>query len=91
MSFKINVENFEGPIDALLQMIEKRKMTISDISLAEIADDYIHFIQKLENESLSNMTHFIFVFMIMRQGLRRAICVVMRLRPTISIYLSMDA
>ena len=61
MSFKIQIENFEGPIDALLQLIEKRKMTINDISLVEITDDYIKFVQGLENESLSNMTHFIFV------------------------------
>ena len=61
MSFKIQIENFEGPIDALLQLIEKRKMTINDVSLVSITDDYIHFIQGLKHESLSNMTHFIFV------------------------------
>lgn len=61
MKFKIEIENFEGPIDALLQLIEKRKMPISDISLADICDDYIHFIKSLDSESLSNMTHFIFV------------------------------
>ena len=52
MSFKIQIENFEGPIDALLQMIEKRKMPISDISLANITDDYIRFVGSLESESL---------------------------------------
>jgi len=61
MSFQINIENFEGPIDALLQLIEKRKMPINDVSLAQITDEYIRCIRDLENESLSNMTHFIFV------------------------------
>ncbi len=61
MKFKVTIENFEGPIDALLQLIEKRKMPISDISLADICDDYIHFVKSLDEESLSNMTHFIFV------------------------------
>lgn len=61
MDFKIKIENFEGPIDALLFMIEKRKMTINDISLATIADDYIQFIKNLEHDSLSNITHFVFV------------------------------
>ena len=61
MSFHLKIENFEGPIDALLQLIEKRKMSISDVSLARIADEYIHFVQSLEEESLSNITYFILV------------------------------
>jgi segregation and condensation protein A len=61
MSFSVQIENFEGPIDALLQLIEKRKMSISDVSLADIADDYIKFVQSLEEETLSNTTYFILV------------------------------
>jgi segregation and condensation protein A len=60
-TFQITTEQFEGPIDALLQMIEKRKLPINDISLADITDDYIHFVQSLGDESLSSKTHFIFV------------------------------
>lgn len=61
MSFEIKTEYFEGPIDILLQLIEKRKMTINDISLVEITDDYINYINSIENQSLINMTHFIFI------------------------------
>ncbi len=61
MRFHLQMENFEGPIDALLQLIEKRKMPISDISLAKIADDYIQFVQTLEENSLSDITYFILV------------------------------
>lgn len=60
-TFQITTEQFEGPIDALLVMIEKRKLPINDISLATITDDYIQFVQELDNESLGNKTHFIFV------------------------------
>jgi len=60
-AFTVTIENFQGPIDALLQMIEKRKMPINDISLADIADEYISFMQNLDRASLSNTTHFIFV------------------------------
>lgn len=61
MDFKIKIENFEGPIDALLQMIERRKMAINDITLADIADEYIRFIKDLDYGSLSSVTHFVFV------------------------------
>lgn len=60
-SFTITIEDFNGPIEALLGMIEKRKMPINDISLAEITDDYIHFVSSLDAESLSNKTHFIYI------------------------------
>jgi len=60
-TFTVTTEKFSGPIDALLKMIEKRKMPINDISLAEITDDYIRFVQRLEDDSLSQRTHFIFI------------------------------
>lgn len=60
-AFKITIENFEGPIDALLQMIEKRKLPINDISLVNIADDYIKFVSSIETVSLSERTQFIFI------------------------------
>ncbi len=59
--FTVTIENFEGPIDALLQMIEKRKLPVNDISLADITDDYIRFVASLDDESLSNKTHFIYI------------------------------
>ncbi len=62
MFFQVQTESFEGPIDALLQMIEKRKMAISDISLSEITDDYLRFVQNLSyQQNLSNITHFIMI------------------------------
>lgn len=60
-SFTLSIENFEGPIDLLLQMIEKRKMPINDISLALIAEEYLSFLQNLDEISLNEKTHFIFV------------------------------
>lgn len=39
--FSVAVGTFEGPFDLLLTLIEERKMHISDISLAAIADDFV--------------------------------------------------
>ncbi len=39
--FKVKTHVFEGPLDVLLDLIEKRKLMINDISLAKVADDYI--------------------------------------------------
>ncbi|PIT96738.1 hypothetical protein COT82_01680 [Candidatus Campbellbacteria bacterium CG10_big_fil_rev_8_21_14_0_10_35_52] len=60
-SFKIKTEVFEGPLELLLSLIEKRKLFINDISLAQIADDYIEYINKQENFPMTSVADFILV------------------------------
>ncbi len=43
--FHIKQESFEGPIEVLLELIEKRKLFVNDISLASVTDDFISYIQ----------------------------------------------
>lgn len=43
--FHIKHESFEGPIEVLLELIEKRKLFVNDVSLASVTDDFISFIQ----------------------------------------------
>jgi len=59
--FKIQTEHFEGPLDLLLSLIEKRKLLINDISLAKVADDYISHIENQESFSLDQTSHFILI------------------------------
>ena len=40
----ISLEKFEGPVDLLLQLIEKDKLSITEISLAKITDQYLNYI-----------------------------------------------
>ena len=44
-TFQIKTEVFEGPLDLLLSLIEKRKLFINDIALSKVADDYIAYLQ----------------------------------------------
>jgi len=60
--FKIKTEEFEGPLEVLLSLIEKRKLLINDISLATVTDEYIAFINGAEQKkSLQDKTHFIVI------------------------------
>ncbi len=52
---------FEGPLDTLLSLIEKRKLFINDISLAQVADDYIAYIRSLEDFPIADSAHFILI------------------------------
>lgn len=45
MSYAVKLEQFEGPLNILLQMIELDKLDISDVSLAKVTDDYIKLIE----------------------------------------------
>lgn len=51
--FKVNVGDFEGPMDILLRLIEERKLHISQVSLAAVADNFIAHISNLETRSPS--------------------------------------
>lgn len=59
--FHIKTESFEGPLDLLLSLIEKRKLFINDISLSQVADDFIAFIQSKEDFPTDQTAHFILV------------------------------
>lgn len=41
MPIEVKTAVFEGPLDLLLELIEKRKLLINDISLAAVADEYL--------------------------------------------------
>lgn len=59
--YNVKTEVFEGPLDALLGMIEKRKLLINDISLATVAQDYIEYVKTLEHFPLADSAQFILV------------------------------
>ncbi len=40
----LTIDNFEGPLDLLLDLIRKKKMDILEISLIEVADQYVDFV-----------------------------------------------
>lgn len=59
--FKVKVGEFEGPLDLLLDLIEKRKLHISDISLSQVTDDYINYVKALQEFSIPGIAHFVLV------------------------------
>ncbi len=56
---KIKIENFEGPLDLLLHLIEKNKMQITDIKISIIADEYLALIDELEDEKMNELSEFV--------------------------------
>jgi segregation and condensation protein A len=61
MSFLVKQQSFEGPLDLLLSLIEKRKLFINDISLAKVADDYIAHVRQFEQFPIGDSANFILI------------------------------
>ncbi|HZS42883.1 MAG TPA: ScpA family protein [Candidatus Paceibacterota bacterium] len=59
--FAIKTEQFEGPLDLLLNLIEKRKLLINDISLAKVTDDYLGYLKNLPQFSIPESANFILI------------------------------
>lgn len=57
----IKLEQFEGPLDLLLQLIEDRKLDITRLSLAEVADQYIAFLYSQDTTTLEHLADFLVV------------------------------
>lgn len=60
-AYKLQKPYFEGPLDLLLDLIEKRKLFINDISLSEIADDYIAHVERLSDFPVSDTANFVLI------------------------------
>ena len=57
--YTIKMTNFEGPLDLLCHLIDKNKMDIYDIKISEIADQYIEYINAMEEENLEITSEFL--------------------------------
>lgn len=58
-AFAIKTETFEGPMELLIELVEKRKLLINDISLAAVTDEYMQTVSAMQELSLPNTSQFI--------------------------------
>lgn len=56
---KYHLESFDGPLDLLLTLIQKNKVSIYDIPIVEITDQYLEAIKGIEDSELDNTGEFI--------------------------------
>ncbi len=59
--YALKLENFEGPLDLLIHLIDKNKMDIYDVKLSEIADQYIEYINEMEKQNLDITSEFLVI------------------------------
>jgi len=61
MKTAITLEKFEGPLDLLLELIEKEKLPITEIALSEVTEQYITYLDTLEERHPDEIADFLVV------------------------------
>lgn len=61
MSFIVKLEQFEGPLDLLLELIQREKLEITQISLAKVTNSYLGYLKDSLNISSDNLSDFLVV------------------------------
>lgn len=59
--YQTNLEQFQGPLDLLLQLIEGQKLDISQVALAQVTDQYLGYLDKLENIAAEELADFLVI------------------------------
>ena len=57
--YAIKIDNFEGPLDLLCHLVDANKMSIYDINLSEITDQYIDYLKEQEKLNLEIASEFL--------------------------------
>jgi segregation and condensation protein A len=61
VAFSVTQQHFSGPLDALLSLIEERRLSITEVSLAEVTDAYLAYVEQLPELPLGETAQFILV------------------------------
>jgi len=59
ISYTVKTQVFEGPLDLLLELVTKRKLFVNDVSLSQVTDDFIKYIEKHEEFPIGESAEFI--------------------------------
>ena len=52
MELKVKIDNYSGPLDVLLDLAKLQKVDLTNISITQLADQFIDFIKKAQNINL---------------------------------------
>ncbi|MBI2021155.1 segregation/condensation protein A [Candidatus Giovannonibacteria bacterium] len=59
--YEISLEKFSGPLDLLLNLVQEEKLSINEISLAKVAEQYISYLKTLEDMPKEELASFLVV------------------------------
>ena len=57
--YSVRLESFEGPMDLLMHLIDKNKIDIYDIPIAELTEQYIEYLDQFREFNMDIASEFI--------------------------------
>ena len=57
--YAIRLDNFEGPLDLLCNLVDKNKMDIHEVNISKITDQYIEYINAMKELNLDVTSEFV--------------------------------
>lgn len=57
--YTVQTDNFNGPFDLLLQLIEDEKMDVTQLALAKVTEQFIAYLQKMESKDEAELADFL--------------------------------
>lgn len=61
MTYHVRTDKFEGPLELLLELIEKEKLDITELSLSKVTDEYLEYIRNNQDIKLDHLADFLTV------------------------------
>lgn len=59
--FPVSLPVFEGPLDLLLQLIEREELDITKVALAQVTDQYLAHVRAIEEHRLQDIADFLVI------------------------------
>ena len=60
-SYSVQLPVFEGPLDLLLQLIEREQLDITKVALASVTDQYLEYLEQLPQRPLGELVEFLVI------------------------------
>ncbi|MBP5290998.1 MAG: segregation/condensation protein A, partial [Lachnospiraceae bacterium] len=61
MDLEVKLQAFEGPLDLLLHLIDKNKVSIYDIPITEITSQYLEYVRHMDKTDMDLVSEFLVV------------------------------
>ncbi len=59
--YEVKISNFSGPLDLLLKLVEEKNLEITELSLGEVTEDFLRYINENEGISLKELADFLVI------------------------------
>ena len=77
----INIPNYSGPLDVLLDLAKSQKVDLAEISITKLADHFLEFIKESKNLNLESASEYL--LMATRLAYLKSKLLLLKIRMTI--------